>query len=137
MRQAAVTPAQKQQTQHCRTKAATKGHGDALANCTGQYSEENNVYFGRRWRRKDTELEGNQAGKLRSEDKSALRLNHKQGNYGVFSRVEDKQSKMVKGELKKCFDMSDKNHPDSGAPKQPTFIHFAAQGNLPHALRTC
>lgn len=69
------------------------------------------MYFERRWRRKDTELEGNQAGKLRSEDKSALWLNHKQGNYG-FSRAEDKQSKMVKGELKNT-DMSDKNHPES------------------------
>lgn len=45
---------------------------------------ENNVYFECKWKRKDVELEGNQAGKLKSKDKNALRLHHKQGNYGIF-----------------------------------------------------
>jgi len=51
---------------------------------TGQWLKKNNVYFKCRRKRKDVELEGNQAGKLKSKDKYALRLHHKQGNYGVF-----------------------------------------------------
>lgn len=47
-------------------------------------AEENNVYFKCMRKRKDVELEGNQAGKLKSKDKYALRLHHKQGNYGIF-----------------------------------------------------
>lgn len=47
-------------------------------------AEENNVYFKCMRKRKDAELEGNQAGKLKSKDKYALRLRHKQGNYGIF-----------------------------------------------------
>lgn len=43
----------------------------------------------------------------------------------VISRIEDKLPKMVQGR-KKQSDMSDKNHSDSRAPKQPTFIKFAA-----------
>lgn len=43
-----------------------------------------------------------------------------------FSRIEDKQLKWSKGEKKKQSDMSDKSHSDSCAPKQPTFIQFAA-----------
>lgn len=50
----------------------------------GTMAEENNVYYERRRKTKDSELEGNQAGKLRSKDKYALQLHHKQGNYGIF-----------------------------------------------------
>lgn len=35
-------------------------------------------------RGKTLNFEGNQAGKLKSKDKYALKLHHKQGNYGIF-----------------------------------------------------
>lgn len=43
----------------------------------------------------------------------------------VFSRAEDKQSKMVWGR-KKFFDVYDEKRSDSSVPKQSTFIQFAA-----------
>lgn len=47
-------------------------------------AEENNVYFKCRRKGKDVELQSNQAGKLKSKDKHAFWLHHKQGNYGIF-----------------------------------------------------
>lgn len=49
-------------------------------------TEENNACF--QWRNEDVELEGNQAGMMKSKDKYALKLHHKQCIYGVFNNRE-------------------------------------------------
>lgn len=86
---ALVTPPQKHKEdaagqRQTQTAPVTHKHTHTHTDCTGQWLKKNNVYFKCRRKRKDVELEGNQAGKLKSEDKYALQLHHKHGNYGVF-----------------------------------------------------
>lgn len=79
----ATLPSRHRETQRrrCRTKAKTNGPRHWLHRTM---AEENNVYFKCRRKRKDVKLEGNQAGYLKSKDKYALQLHHKQSIYGVF-----------------------------------------------------
>lgn len=57
----------------------------------------------------------------------------------MVSEIRTSSQKWSKGGRgkKKQSDMSDKKRCDSNAPKQPTFIKFAAQGDLQAARLAC